>query len=79
VATLWKRVYVLTRSVCAEPPAAGGEHSLQFAEVGEGTVGDRLVAERPESLGRLQLGEVGGKKARWIPSGTRSRHDMRGI
>ena len=38
-----------------ERPTPVHEHRLQRVQVGEGAVGDRLVDQRPQPLGRLQL------------------------
>ena len=40
--------------------AAIHQDLLQAIQVGEGTIGHWLIDEHPESLGRLQLGRVGG-------------------
>ena len=40
----------------AQIPAACGHGVAQLVQVGEGAVGHRLVDQRPEPLGRLQLG-----------------------
>ena len=44
-----------------EVPAALGLHRLQAGQILEASVRQGLVGERPEMLGRLQLGRVGGQ------------------
>lgn len=45
-----------------EGKTALGLHLLQAGEIGEADIGQWLVGERPEVLGRLQLRRVGGQE-----------------
>jgi hypothetical protein len=42
--------------------ASGGERLVELVDSGEEPIGDGLFGERPEVLGRLQLGAVGRQK-----------------
>jgi hypothetical protein len=42
-----------------ERQAALGEGRVELGQAGEVPVGDGLVGQRPQALGRLQLGRVG--------------------
>ena len=53
-----------------EAAAALGDDGLEVGKGGEVPVGDRLVDQGPEMLGRLRFRAVGGRKTRLIPSGT---------
>jgi len=44
-----------------EGEAAFGLHGFQPGQIGEALVSERLVGERPEMLGGLELGGVGGQ------------------
>ena len=43
-----------------EPSAAFGDGGMERVQRGEMRVGDRLVDQRPETLGGLQLRSIGG-------------------
>src|SRR5215211_19740 len=53
-----------------EPAAALGDDGGELVQRGDMPIDDRLIHQRPETFGGLELRTVGGRKTRLIPSGT---------